>query len=96
MPPINSGEKAFFQESAVKIAVIPISAKSLKGAVTEEISKNTATEFLESLEKTTKDLPEKLKNDPLMYHEIAIAYTQGKISIMIQEILCRLFCDETA
>ena len=64
--------------------------------VTEEISKNTATEFLESLEKTTKDLPEKLKNDPLMYHEIAIAYTQGKISIMIQEILCRLFCDETA
>lgn len=63
--------------------------------VTEEISKNTATEFLESLDKNTKDLPENLKNNPLMYHEIAIAFTQGNIALMIQEILCRLFCDET-
>ena len=38
IPPSISPEKAFFQESAWNTAVIPISAKSLKGVVTEEIS----------------------------------------------------------
>lgn len=61
--------------------------------VTEEMSKTTAADFLETLDKNIKELPEDLKNNPLTYHEMAIAFTQGNVAVMIREILCRLFCD---
>lgn len=62
--------------------------------VVEEISENTTSDFLDVLDKKLKELPEDLKNNPLVYHEMAIAYTQGNVAVMIKEILCRLLCDE--
>lgn len=63
--------------------------------VTEEISENTSKEFLESLDKYTKYLSDDLKNNPLMYHQFSVAFAQGNAAIITQEVLCRLFCDET-
>lgn len=64
--------------------------------VTEEISENTAVEFLESLVEYTKNMSDDLKNNPMLYHQFAVAFAQGNAALMTQEILCRLFCDETA
>lgn len=63
--------------------------------VTNEVAKTTAKDFLEALDKQTKELSEELKNNPLTYHEFAVTFAQGNSALIIQEVLCRLFCDES-
>lgn len=61
--------------------------------VTNEISKTTAKDFMENINKQTQDMSEELKNNPLTYHELTVVYAQANTAIMIQEVLCRLFSD---
>ena len=63
--------------------------------VTNEVAKTTAKDFLDALDKQTKELSEEIKNNPLTYHEFTVAFAQGNSALIIQEVLCRLFCDES-